>query len=215
MAVRVVVGCYNRLVAEALKRLLSPVGGISIIGVFSGAMDSKEFFQLNPDVMLLGSKIFQALPKDFKPAPKTKILLIGDRSLNPPPPQWFDEFISRGGAGILSPEADVTTLKEALNAVSRGEIWLDRKTMSTIISRQANGRREGAKLTDTEKEVAALICLGCRNKEIAQKLKVSEQTVKSHCNRIFKKVEVSDRLQCAIKLGRDPDLQNYVNRFRQ
>ena len=130
MAVRVVIGCYNRLVAEALKRLLTPEREISIIGVFSGEMDSKEFFQLNPDVMLLGSKIFQALPKYFKLAPKTKILLIGDSSLNPPPPQWFDEFLSRGGAGILSPEADVRTLKEALNAVSRGEIWLDRKTMS-------------------------------------------------------------------------------------
>ncbi len=215
MPVRVVVGCYNRLMTEALKRLLSPEREISIIGVFSGEMDSKEFFQLNPDVILLCSKILQALPKDFKPAPKTKILLIGDHSLNPPPPQWFDEFISRGGAGILSPKVDVPTLKKALNAVSRGEIWLDRKTMSGILSRQADGRREGAKLTDTEKEVAALICLGCRNKEIAQKLKVSEQTVKSHCRWIYKKVGVSDRLQCAIKLGRDPDLQNDVNRFRQ
>jgi len=215
MAVRVVVGCYNRFVAEALRRLLTSEREISVIGVFSGEMDSKEFFQLKPDVMLLGSKIFQAVPENFNPAPRTKILLIGDHSLNPPPPQWLDEFICRGGAGILSPEADVPTLKKALVAISRGEIWLDRKTMSGILSRQADGRREGAKLTDTEKEVTALICLGCRNKEIARKLKVSEQTVKSHCNRIYKKVGVSDRLQCAIKLGRDPDLQNYVNRFRQ
>ncbi len=215
MAVRVVVGCYNRLVAEALRKLLTSEREISIIGVFSGEKEPKEFFKLNPDVMLLGSKIFQGLPENFKAASKTKILLIGDRSLNPPPPQWFDEFISRGGAGILSPEDDLQTLKKALRAVSRGELWLDRKTMSEILSRQAVERREGSKLTDTEKEVAALICLGCRNKEIAQKLKVSEQTVKSHCNRIYKKAGVTDRLQCAIKLGRYPYLQNYLNRFMQ
>ena len=206
MAVRIVIGCYNRLVAEALKRLLTPEREINIIGVFSGETNSKKFFQLNPDVMLLGSKIFQALPETFKPAPTTRILLIGDQSLNPPPPQWFDDFVSRGGAGILSPADDVSTLKKALHAVSRGEIWLDRKTMSGILARQIEGRKEGSRLTETEKEVAALICLGCRNKEIARRLKVSEQTVKSHCNRIYKKAGVSDRLQCAIKLGRDPHL---------
>jgi DNA-binding NarL/FixJ family response regulator len=53
-------------------------------------------------------------------------------------------------------------------------------------------------LTRKEKEIVSLICHGYRNKEIAQKLAITEQTVKSHCNRIFKKVGVSDRLQLAL-----------------
>jgi DNA-binding NarL/FixJ family response regulator len=53
-------------------------------------------------------------------------------------------------------------------------------------------------LTKKEKEIVSLICNGCRNKEIAQRLDISEQTVKSHCNRIYKKVGVSDRLQLAL-----------------
>lgn len=215
MPIRLVIGCYTRFMGEALKALLAQERDINIIGVFSPEMDFKEFLKLNPDVMLLGSKIFQGLPENFKPGPRTKILLMGDRSLDPPTPQWINDFISRGGVGILPSGADSVTLKKALNAVSRGEFWLDRKSMSGIISHQAEGRREGAKLTPKEKEVAALICLGCRNKEIAQKLKVSEQTVKSHCNRMYKKVGVTDRLQLAIKLGRDPQLQNHLNQFRQ
>jgi DNA-binding NarL/FixJ family response regulator len=87
--------------------------------------------------------------------------------------------------------------------------------MSEIFSRQAEGRKASSKLSETEKEVAALICLGCRNKEIAQELDISEHTVKSHCNRIYKKLEVSDRLQLSLKLSRDPHLQDYLNRFRQ
>jgi DNA-binding NarL/FixJ family response regulator len=53
-------------------------------------------------------------------------------------------------------------------------------------------------LSKKEKEIVSLICHGCRNKEIAQRLDISEQTVKSHCNRIYKKVGVSDRLQLAL-----------------
>ncbi len=214
MPLRIVIGCYNRLMAEALKKLLSGEREIAIIGVFSGETSAKEFFQLKPDVMLLGSKFFQALPEKFNPAARTKILLIGDRSLNPPPPQWFDDFISRGGAGILSPADGVSALKKALNSVSRGEMWMDRKTMSRILARQVVGRKGSSRLSETEKEVTALICLGCRNKEIAQKLNISEHTVKSHCNRIYKKLEVSDRLQLCVKLAQDPHLQDYLNRFR-
>jgi DNA-binding NarL/FixJ family response regulator len=53
-------------------------------------------------------------------------------------------------------------------------------------------------LTGKEEEITSLICKGFRNKEIAQKLNISEQTVKSHCNRIYKKVGVSDRVQLAL-----------------
>jgi DNA-binding CsgD family transcriptional regulator len=46
-----------------------------------------------------------------------------------------------------------------------------------------------------EKEIASLICQGYRNKEIAQRLNISEQTVKAHLNRIFRKFNVSNRSQ--------------------
>lgn len=53
-------------------------------------------------------------------------------------------------------------------------------------------------LAKREREIAFHICQGYRNKEIAQKLHISEQTVKSHCCRIYKKLGVSDRLQLAL-----------------
>lgn len=53
-------------------------------------------------------------------------------------------------------------------------------------------------LAKREKEIIFHICQGFRNKEIAQKLQISEQTVKSHCNRIYRKLGVTDRLQLAL-----------------
>jgi DNA-binding NarL/FixJ family response regulator len=54
------------------------------------------------------------------------------------------------------------------------------------------------RLAQREKEIISHICQGFKNKEIAQKLNISEQTVKSHCNRIYKKLGVNDRLQLAL-----------------
>ena len=56
-------------------------------------------------------------------------------------------------------------------------------------------------LTRQESDVAALILHGFCNKEIVRELKIAEATVKSHCNRLFKKFNVSGRLQLALKLG--------------
>ena len=57
---------------------------------------------------------------------------------------------------------------------------------------------EGIRLAPREEEIISHICQGYTNKEIAQKLNISEQTVKSHCHRIYKKIGVSDRLQLAL-----------------
>jgi DNA-binding NarL/FixJ family response regulator len=90
-----------------------------------------------------------------------------------------------------------------VKSVFAGEFWLERKVVGQILSHAAAGRKEKEMLTGAERGVASLICLGYKNKEIAQKLNITEQTVKSHCNHIYKKVEVSDRLRLAIKLGRN------------
>jgi DNA-binding NarL/FixJ family response regulator len=214
VAVQVAIFCYNLLLGEALKRLISGDKEINIIGMFGNGMGFNEVSKLKPDVLLLDMETYQAMPEDLPADWKSKLLLVGSRWSNSAPPEWFDDFISKGGVGILPATADLHTLKKALNVVSRGELWLDRKSMSQILSRQAEGRKGSSQLSETEKEVAALICLGYRNKEIALKLGVSENTVKSHLNRIYKKLEVSDRLQLAIKLGRNLLLQDHLNRLR-
>ena len=197
MQIKVAIGCYNYLFGEGIKRLLEDEREIDVIGIFNEGADFKEIIKIKPDVALLDFHIFRDLPEDFSTDTQVKILILGNKALYSVSDRRIADLVSKGVAGILPPGADSYLLRKATKAISSGELWLDRKTMKNILSYESFSKRE-VKLTEAEKEIVSLICQGYRNKEIAQKLHVSEQTVKSHCNRIYKKVGVSDRLQLAI-----------------
>ncbi len=197
MPIKVAIGCYSYLFGEGLKRLLEDEREIDVVGIFNEGTDFREIIKIKPDVALLDFNIFRDLPEDFANDTQVKILIIGNKTLYSVSDRRIADLVSKGVAGILPPGADSYLLRKATKAISSGELWLDRKTMRNILSYESFSKRE-VKLTEAEKEIVSLICQGYRNKEIAQKLHVSEQTVKSHCNRIYKKVGVSDRLQLAI-----------------
>jgi len=205
MPLRLAIGCSNYLYSEGLKKLLEDESHINIIGIFNGGSGSLpdliEIEKHDPDVILADFNadfnILIGLPDDYFAGNRLKILLIGDRSLRFIVDRHLKGLISRGVVGILPQSADSDLLKRAIKAVSLGELWLDRTTMmKMLLSIRRQERYRG--LAEREREIMSLICKGFRNKEISQKLNISEQTVKSHCNRIYKKVGVSDRLQLAV-----------------
>lgn len=196
MVVKLAVVCHSYLLCEGLKKLLESEKGIDIIGIFDEGTDLKDIVRLNPDIILADFNIFSGLPEDFAIDNQLKILLLGISSIIEN--VQISGMISRGLVGILPLDTDSGLLKKALKAVSSGELWIERKTMKSILFRKGL-LEKGVYFTRKEREIVSLICQqGCRNKEIAQKLNISEQTVKSHCNRIYKKVGVSDRLQLAL-----------------
>ena len=95
-------------------------------------------------------------------------------------------MITNGLGGILAPDAESELLQKAIKKLHEGELWLDRHTMHDVLSRQETRKRE-INLTKKEIEILNHVCSGMTNKEIAQALYISEQTVKSHCNHLFKK----------------------------
>jgi DNA-binding NarL/FixJ family response regulator len=197
MPVKLVIGCRSYLFGEGLKKLLEDDRDVNTIGIFNEGMDLKEIAKLNPDLILADLNIFYGLPEDFAIDKQIKILLIADRAWSSITEKQMPELCLRGVVGILPPGTDSGLLKKALRAVSSGELWIDRKTIKNILSHKSLLENK-VNLTIKEREIISLICQGYRNKEVAQKLNISEQTVKSHCNRIYKKVGVSDRLQLAL-----------------
>jgi DNA-binding NarL/FixJ family response regulator len=198
MAVKLAIGCHSYLFGEGLKKLFEDDNEIDVIGIFDEGTDLEKIIKLDPDVILTDFNLSHSLPDDLSVEFLVKILLIGDRS------NWdtiadkqIVDLVSRGVVGILPPSADSGLLKKAIKAVSSGELWIDRKTIKTILSCKTLTEKKII-LTRREKEIVFHICQGFRNKEIAQKLDISEQTVKSHCNRIYKKLDVTDRLQLAV-----------------
>jgi DNA-binding NarL/FixJ family response regulator len=107
--------------------------------------------------------------------------------------------------GVMSTTADLLLLKKALRAIGSGQIWIDNRKIRALVnhaeSTKESGRAES--LSKKEREIVMLIARGLTNREIASISCISEQTVKTHVGRIFRKVNVSRRsqlVQLAMKM---------------
>jgi two-component system, NarL family, response regulator DegU len=202
---KIAIVCSNNIFCEGLKELLKDDHNIQVIGIFTSGsgscQDIKEILKLGADIVLLEfnahSDILFSLPDNLMRADSHKIVLIGDRSLSSLAPKDVKDLIVKGVVGILPQGADSDLLKKILNAVYSGEMSLGRTVLTKLFS-PTKEQKMTSTLGKREQEIVLHICQGYRNKEIAQKLKISEQTVKSHCNRIYKKLGVTDRLQLAL-----------------
>jgi DNA-binding NarL/FixJ family response regulator len=107
-----------------------------------------------------------------------------------------------GAMGVVLKESSPEVLLECVRRVHRGEQWLDHDTMSRAVGRVL--RRESAKreaagaLTPREIEIVQLVAQGLRNKVIADRLSISEGTVKIHLHNIYEKLGVDGRLELVL-----------------
>jgi LuxR family transcriptional regulator of csgAB operon len=89
-----------------------------------------------------------------------------------------------------------------IRGVLNGELWFPRKVMSNCIlegrERAGTLRKHSGALTPRQVEIVALIAVGATNDEIADRLRISPHTVKTHLYQIFKKINVPNRMQAAL-----------------
>src|SRR5207244_12937289 len=105
-------------------------------------------------------------------------------------------------------------LVKSIHRVHAGEIWLDNRMTAEVMkafskSSEAGPRREQPLLSDREKEIVQLVAQGFGNKEIGEKLFISEQTVKNQHHNIFDKLGASDRPETALTAMRPPRTHRY------
>jgi DNA-binding NarL/FixJ family response regulator len=117
------------------------------------------------------------------------------------------EALKAGAKGYLTKNTGRISLIKAIEAVCAGEMWLDRKLMSRLFEKEICLKPEAhdqlcddAKkvLSAREQEVICHLAKGRTNKEIASALFISEKTVKTHLSNIFKKLNVTCRLQAIL-----------------
>lgn len=110
-------------------------------------------------------------------------------------------FLTENIAGIIKADSDVKILLKALDVVNNGEVWIDNPTVKSLLDRNVTRKvHNSAKLTEREGAIVKLVKEGYRNKEIANLLSISEQTVKAHLNRVFKKMNVNGRTEMVARL---------------
>jgi DNA-binding NarL/FixJ family response regulator len=212
--IRVLIADAQPIVLEGLKAVFSQHSSIQIVGEAADGVDAiDKTVHLDPDIVLMDPKLprvdgLTVLRSIQARAPRSRIILFAQAESK----DEFVEAMKLGCSGILLKESAVSLVEKSLIKVHAGEIWLDSNTTAAVIRQfvatpgveyQAaftNGKapRERAQLSQREREIIVLIAQGYKNKEIAEKMFITEQTVKNHLHNVFDKLGVSDRLELAL-----------------
>jgi DNA-binding NarL/FixJ family response regulator len=108
--------------------------------------------------------------------------------------------------GVVLKEDAAELLLKAIEKVYLGEVWLDRLSLGSLLWQLTSRvnesvdpeRRKMATLTEREREVITLIAQGLKNKQIAERLFISQTTVTHHLSSIYAKLGVTDRLELVV-----------------
>ncbi|HYG60071.1 MAG TPA: response regulator transcription factor [Symbiobacteriaceae bacterium] len=113
--------------------------------------------------------------------------------------------IEAGAMGFLTKDIQPADLVDAIRAVHRGEPRLHPEVTKRLMTRALHPQQSGAKEALTPRELDVLRCLahGMTNREIAEKLVISETTVKTHISSILSKLHLTDRTQAALYAVRE------------
>lgn len=210
--IRVLIADGHPIVLEGLRSVLSRQPTIQVIAdAFDGIEAIEKSAQLEPDVVLMDVKLpkvdgLTVLKTLQTRAPRAKVILFATAESK----DEFVEAMKLGCSGILLKDSSTALIEKSIHKVHAGEIWLDSTTTAAVIRQFAspaefpavhsNGKasRERAQLSQREREIIVLIAQGYKNKEIAEKMFITEQTVKNHLHNVFDKLGVSDRLELAL-----------------
>lgn len=201
------------MLREGLRLLIESQPGLRIVGDTSEREDALEVAaREQPDMILLdpfaqGDSDCSILDELLSVAKGAQVIVLtGTRDI-----ATHRKAIYHGAKGIVLKQEACETLINAIKKVRAGEVWLDPSTTASLLSEMVSSARESkpdpeqAKiqtLSRREREVAALICEGLKNKLIASRLSITEATVSHHLTSIFNKLGVKDRLQLIVYMHR-------------
>ncbi|HSE98019.1 MAG TPA: response regulator transcription factor [Blastocatellia bacterium] len=208
-AIRILLVDDHAVVRTGLRMLIQSEPGMSIVGE---AANREEAISLatsqQPDVILLDLDLgsdngLELIPEILKTAERSRVIVLtGMRN-----PDLYRQAVMQGALAVVPKDKTVEVIISAIKKVRDGEAWLDPVTMAGVLNEMARANKpkptdpESSKitsLTDREREVVALIGEGLKNKQIADRLFISETTVRHHLTSIFSKLEVSDRVELLI-----------------
>jgi two-component system, NarL family, nitrate/nitrite response regulator NarL len=200
---RVYIAAENRLLREALSRMLMRRGDIDVVGLnCAGPFRVEGLIEEKPDILLLTSR--GSLAEDVQvirqvrlTAPAVRILLVGMTEDE----TEFIQYVRAGIKGYLPRDASSEDVLAAMHAVHEGQAVCPGSLCALLFrffERDATSLHSASSqprlgLTRREQQIVPLIAQGLTNKEIANKFCLSEQTVKNHLYRMKHKVGAGDR----------------------
>jgi DNA-binding NarL/FixJ family response regulator len=202
---KVIICDDQAIVRDGLELLLKLEKDIDVVGL---AQDGAEAVDLvaktSPDLVLMDLKMpgmngVEATRKICTLYPNTKVLVLTTFDND----EWVFDAIRAGASGYLMKDTPRGKVIEAVRGTVMGKSYVDPLVAGKLLDRVASKQEQPAtvitaRLTNREVEVLRLLAQGLSNAEIAEKLHLSEGTVRNHVSSIFSKLDVSDRTQAAI-----------------
>jgi DNA-binding NarL/FixJ family response regulator len=191
------------LLRAGLRLVLETESKFAVVGEASSREEALEGARLRPDIIILnlnsdGESDLDLLSDLSITADGSRVLvLISDFDL-----ELRRRIVRFGVKGLVQKTESPDRLIAAVKSVYAGEVWLDPRTVSHVLDDllQAGDVKQtdrvldnGVRLTGRERDIIALIGEGLKNKQIAERLCISEPTVRHYLTSIFEKVGVKDR----------------------
>lgn len=208
--ISIVVADDHPITRYGLYALLTIQAGFKVLGEAVNGLEALDrVAALDPDILLLDLRMpildgFLALQKlqDRNSRTRTIVLTASEDKAD------CVRCMKLGAAGVIRKQAEPELIVKSIRTVHCGEIWLEPELTAHVLRQFACSANAGGTssqqssqrfpVSARERDVVQLIAQGLRNKEIADKLFISEQTVKNHLYAIYGKVGVSDRLSLAL-----------------
>ncbi|WP_088036452.1 response regulator [Evansella clarkii] len=187
---------------DGLKNILHLEEDLKVIEeAVSGEEALRKIDKAKPDIVVLdinlpdknGVEITKEMKQKYK---DVKILILTMHSHK----EYFMSAIREGADGYLLKDAPSEQVVEAVRTVMRGESVIHPVMTKKLLSfhHQEEKQEKESELTEREKEVLVCLVEGLSNREIGEKLFISEKTVKIHVSKIFRKLNVKSRSQAVI-----------------
>ena len=194
MPIRLLIADDHALFRQGLKSLLMLQPDIELVGEVERAADLEPALkQTAVDVLLLDLQMDRWMGNDVETLAQRVSVVVLTAS------ERIEDALAairRGARAIVQKRFAVETLMEAVRSAASGLAWMP-PLLQTELAAQM-GSASDQRLTAREHEIARYVAEGLRNAEIAQRLAISESTVKTHLNNIFQKLHLRDRVELAL-----------------
>ena len=203
--VRVLICDDQVVVCEGLRAILGTVSGIEVVGIANDGAQAVELAgQVKPDVVLMDLKMpimngIQATRAIRAQYPDVRVLVLTTYDFD----EWVFDAIRSGAAGYLLKDTPRDQLISAIQGTAAGKNYIDPAVAGKLLDHISRGTTVPnlsllTSLSERELEVLRLLAHGFNNPDIAQRLYLSEGTVRNYVSAIFNKLGVSDRTQAAV-----------------
>ena len=203
MSIRVLLVDDHELVRQGVSSMLAKADDLTVVGEARTGREAIEAARKElPDVVLMDVRMpdmdgLEATRRIKEERPRTAVIMVTMHDN----PAYLREAVRAGAAGYLLKDVSKDELLDAIRQVATGGAFIESQMLKGMLSEmkpQGPVPAAARNLTKREREILSLVAEGMSNREIAERLVLSPETVKSHVAAILEKLNVSDRTQAAI-----------------